>query len=548
MASHFSTGSYQAMLGKFPQPSNSMYNWTSTVSLWLTLGRFTSRRGEPESSFTRLKAFDNAHRFFRWFQTVLGWLVGPSCFISYIVGCWHIIALISDYLAGPTKSAWVVVIQTIVFLITLGYLSPSVAKLMGATWHIIFGSRQNWDLIVSKGSPNLLHLEAIRVAMRERFVSECHDKAFSMLAILKQWGAEDVKVDYQESLSECFQKLFIVMVRLHPPAILMLCDAGIPPKPAELWTGPSWVPNWTVPGPNPGISSQLTITNKWDHNYTHFNPGDVYQVKDQTLSIIGAKYIGRVAPGKCLNSNTLQTMSTLARVCMWYQLRATTPLQNPPSLAGDGGYGTDELSYFDRYHDSTMFAILRGVPRFEKQPIVYYEKVYPQSGGRGGRRRSRPVIRKRQRERYEAPFDFTNDQYKFNDFLEFDKIMSQVCELVMPLSQNDELYVRRKIDDNFSAKMCLEQLEFDSRKDNRIYMAVADAWDEASTSEYSSINHWMGTGPSATLPGDCVFELPKVPGCMVLRPTTTNGEYQVVGCCLLPMVPWRCQILNITLV
>jgi len=48
----------------------------------------------------------------------------------------------------------------------------------------------------------------------------------------------------------------------------------------------------------------------------------------------------------------------------------------------------------------------------------------------------------------------------------------------------------------------------------------------------------IGTGPAAAKVGDWVYQLPGVPGWMVLRETGggREGEYTIVGSALLPLV------------
>ena len=507
-------GTYLAVLGAKPRASaDSLANWASAVTLWLTFGR----HGSSSNNLARLVELDGANRIVRWAKATVGFLLYPTAIVGYFTACWMLLSIVSNAIAG-TERAWIPkLIVTAIFLGTLYWQIMIPAVVVLVCWHVAFGVRPPWARTAGsqpqESGSELSHVEGVRVALRERAVTKPHDKAFSVLAILKTLGSEEVEIDYRRPLSDCFKDLFVSMVKLHPPALLMLCDAGLSPD-SERWTGPSWVPNWMVPPPNAGVSSHLRIPTRRGPEDTSFGPGDQYQVNGGSLGVSMARFIGQIGSQGSVDDHN---WDPLRRICAWYRFIRMNSIHLPAICVTT--VKTQEEKFREQYHDSVVFAAFEGLPCPQQRRKAVYEERETSEGG----------TEKTRRRPHEAPLDFSGLEKEFNDFLKFRAMLDELCLAEPPLGQDIVPVLRRQLSGDGRAARYCDRLMAKLAKDDRAFIVVG-----AKPYELPE-GYWIGTAPLAAMPGDSVFELPKIDACMVLRRTSNHGEYRVVGCALLPM-------------
>ena len=514
-------GLFLGTFGKRPCISaDGLSTWSSAIRLWLTL----TRPGSTSNNLDKLVRLDYANRIVRRAKFILGalfWMLLPI---------WHggIVVVINL----STKDARLGMLWSFVYL---GMLLP-LLLFVKICWDVIFGLRPPWFALdrswqKHKTESGVLHVEGVRVALRERAATLPHDKAFSMVAILKMLGSVDIEIDYQKPLHETFKQLFVAIVKLHPPALQMLCEAGLCPNPD--WAGPSWVPNWVAPRPNAGVSSQLCIPFTRRLDDSNFSPEDQYRVDHDSLQISEVAYVGEIcSPGFFNERDEGQTWPALQRVCMWYRfIRTNTMLL---TLVGPKHTQDLERTRKGQYRDAIVFAALEGLPCPQQQlQAVHVED----STGLPLFKALKP---------YEAPLKLHGLKGEFNDFLQFKAILDEYS-LADPSLGHDDVRLRQQLDRNDAAARYCHRLMTKLAKNDRAFIAVSGTHQHVSTSGETR-GYWAGTAPLRAMPGDQVFQLPKMEGCMILRPTGNDREYQVVGCALLPMVTAKTSMYDITLV
>jgi hypothetical protein len=522
------------VLGKGPRMSADKFaSWSSAIQLWLTF----TRPGLSSNNLVKLVRIDQANRRFQDVKLVVGGLlILPAGFV-YLAVTGVLIMGISRAIAGAGWSDRGFMNHLTVQLLSFIVFAPLHMKLattiMVACWDVLFGLRPPWSAMAGSqppqeaGGPGMLHIEGVRVALRERDITLPHDKAFSVMAILQLLGSDDVDIDYRRPLSECFQHLFVAIVKLHPPALQMLCDAGLSPG-SDTWSGPSWVPNWMVPRPNGGASSQLCIPPMRLAGDSNFGPGDQYQIDGDSLRVSGAGYVGQISFHDRSDEQAMIDPSPLQRICMWYCfIRNNSVLL--PQVTTDY---EEELKVPEQYHDSVVFAALEGIPCSRRvQPVYFIAEE----------ERRRYMNFKSRRPPFKAPFDFSKLKAEFDDFLKFKALLEDACSAEQPSGpSNIARLLSGKLQRNSAATRYYRRLIAKLEKDERAFIAVS-GWHrclvpDGSVYETGKVTgDWVGTAPLATMPGDHVFQLPKTREFMVLRQTSRHGEFRVVGCALLPI-------------
>jgi hypothetical protein len=411
--------------------------------LWLTF----NRHGSLSNNLDKLLRLDDANYIARIAKITLSYLLG----LTISAGCAVAVAKLTFPLAlaladlpGPNASSVLTMLYGYFYFVILCRLYRYLIGTMGLCWHVLFGLRPPWrDMAADqhqKTRPGMLHVEAIRVALRERAVTLPHDKAFSMLAILKTLGSEDVEVDYRLPLKECFKHLFVAIVKLHPPALLMLCDAGLSLG-SRRQTGPSWVPNWMEPPPNAGISSQLHIPSRIPLNDTNFGPGDRYQIKGNSLNVRDAIDVGTIVfLGASQNAHH---GDSLHRLCLWYHsihcmLVALPPVRTAASSEEDI---KEEKASSRQYLDSVLFATLEGLScSVHRMQTVYAGEV-----------NDKGTSEQRYRKPHEAPLNFSELTREFYDFLEFRAMLHEAYSADLNRGHDIAPWLRRKLNENHRA-------------------------------------------------------------------------------------------------
>ncbi len=228
----------------------------------------------------------------------------------------------------------------------------------------------------------------------------------------------------------------------------------------------------------------------------------------------------------------------LRRVYLWYRFLHTNPVLFPMVCSDNGKLEDKEKTVNHQYRDAMVFAALEGLPC----PQERVQPVFIEVAGDGG---STDIER---RKAYQAPLKFDSRKELFRAFLEFNAILNSFSSADLALGlENIMLRLRQKIDRSRAAEAYCSGL-MAKLAEERALIALPGEYQHDSCRRWAfrggleTRGNWVGTAPLGALPGDHVVQMPRMEGCMVLRPTGNDGEHRVVGCALLPMaVPGRRQ-------
>lgn len=539
-------------IGDMPRTPSSFASWRATVTLWLHFGRYSDRLealnestgGVPfMNNYEKLSSICEYNRlaglphfiaetvpwsvvYLVWF---VGWVVAMICFLALLFP-----DAIQENLGEITTS---LCLAGLYIMVMLGILFQN------GILYIVFGSRPCWSsgAYYRRPSADGMYFEGVRVALRDRISSRPHDMVYSMMAILETMGLTNVKVDYQQAASDLFKDTFVSIVELYPPALAALCDAGISPG-DPTWTGPSWVPNWAGPHPNPAVSSLYSVDAPLPTHSglerTTLTTGQ-YRVSGTSLHIKSARAVGRITFATPSSSEFSSSPANYPAADMfdWYR-RARTSLETGhmwyPAVRLDS-----ERHLVPRFLQSAVFASLEATMR--PRTAFVYRAV-----------KERDVMRRRRPIRYavvinrpdfQAPMNFSDTEGEFKSCAEWTWILDELLRDRPEMDFDPTAWWaaiaaeggRENDNGHRMASAYAERIrKMFSGYRNRVLIVVSR---ERDSPEGGVWCEWIGTAPWATKVGDWVFRLPGVPACMVLRETERKDEYRVVGSTLIPFLP-----------
>jgi len=347
-------------------------------------------------------------------------------------------------------------------------------------------------------------LDGIRAALRERASSRPHDKVFSLLGILKAYGATAPAPDYRLPLDETYQTFLSKLFAWTPAALVMLLDTGGDPPGGQA----SWVPNWGEPPPSAWLTAGCRLS-AGPSAATRSQKLDILMLLDGKLKIRGER-IGRVTAltpkmslvstegleGSALQSAFSTNTRTLWR---WHHL-ATSRVR---------------ISVADDSIEGYQFAVLEGLVR----------KRIPSWVAAGDGEAARLEL-------WQAPLDFADRKEDFVSFSNLGRILSSQKPQDGGGDDGDAAAAANKP----RLEALEEELSKEDSKDARNYMAktvnrlVSDKRNLFLAEQPSA--SWLGSGPLSMQLGDAVFVIPGVPTPMALRRVageSNENVYRVVG-------------------
>ena len=482
------------LIGPVPAATaTSLESWRTTIAMWLQFGSHSTDKddgGETTrfvlgSNYEKLAALDEHNATARLLKTILGYVLLLATGVGWFWAALSLTASISIFLSLAT---WIFMLfPPALWVVWHG---------CWIVWHIVFGFRPGWYTSYYETSPNrALYLEGVRVALRERTATKPHDMVYSMLAVIGTTGLTDYDITYDQSPSQCFQHFLTSIVAAHPPALTMLCDAGItttsPPR-----NGPSWVPYWANPHPNPAVSSQFSIHARSNPSAPiFFLTTAPYSIVNTTLHVASAIPIGRITfttPPRPHppNPESIKT-HPIPGLMNWYRRIRTLHAQNKIWLPSLPSYPEDDTPFTSRLLPSAIFATLECLSRPHLIKVAYTVRLKPRRG-RGGRRGGQRPDELRQREEWQAPIDFSDREMEWRDFKEFNTVLDEGTG-GKPNSRA-EWYAQRVVQ------------AFVGERDRGFVVVEMDGVRPGGKSV-------IGTGPAAAEVGDWVYQLPEeLPG------------------------------------
>lgn len=494
-------------------------HWTSVIDLWFSLPRSfpeslpdrkCERDAEEQISIEIEKSSVRERIFSRWEKQ--GELYFPLSLLHYLTSAvmilgasfaWGLIVFETGFAASKDKNlsinwGWVVLFWLVSFCLIYG-----VTRGLVEWWYYVcHGKKHAWLRSAENTEetfPAAGALDGIRAALRERASSRPHDKAFSLLGILKAYGATPSAPDYRLPLSETYQTFLQKLFAWTPAALVMLLDAGDSPDGQA-----SWVPDWSKPPPSAWLTARYRL-GLGPSAATKQQKPDFLMLLDGTLRVKGER-IGEVTA--FTRETSLVTTEGLEGSALQYAFRANTlTLWRWHHLA----MSRVHLSAADDSIAGYQFAVLEGLVRKRTDPWIH------STDGPSARRKL-----------WEAPLDFADRKEDFVSFGNLWRIFS--CQKVQDGDDDDAAAA------NNSKLEALEQeLSKEENKDARNYMLkAANRLVSDKRNLFIGDKHLgrLGSGPFNLQLGDVVFVIPGVPTPMALRqvPGESNKNvYKVVG-------------------